>query len=69
MGAPRLHLRVCTGGTGILLEISLYLRPSKCKQFLSFNSVPMAVVFEQILAAAWELAILLSLVCFPWCYV
>jgi len=54
MGAPRLHLRVCTGGKGILLEISLYLRPSKCKQFLSFISVPMAVVFEQTLPC-WSL--------------
>jgi len=66
---PRPHLRAGGGGEGILLEVRVYLRPSEGKQLLSFSSVPMAVVFEQILAAAWELAIVLSLVCFPWCYV
>ena len=35
---PRPHLKVCSGGKGISLEIPAYLRPSKGKQifFLSF---------------------------------
>ena len=33
---PRPHLRVGSGGNGILLEISAYLRPSKGKQHFSF---------------------------------
>ena len=45
----RPHLRVDSGGKGILLEILAYLRPSEGKQFLPFISVPTAVVFEQIL--------------------
>jgi len=43
---PRPHLRVGSGGEGILLEIPVYLKPSAGKQLLSFISVPAAVVFE-----------------------
>jgi len=32
---PRPHLRVGSGGEGILLEIPVYLRPSESKQLLS----------------------------------
>ena len=39
---------------GILLEVPAYLKPSKGKQLLSFISVPMAAVFEQILTC-WSL--------------
>ena len=46
---PRPHLRVGNGGKGILLEIPVYLRPSKGKQLLSFISVPTAVAFGHIL--------------------
>ena len=45
----RPHLRVGSGGKGILLEIPAYLRSFESKQFLSFMSVPTAVVFDQIL--------------------
>lgn len=44
---PRPHLRVGSGGEGILLEISVYLRSSEGKQLLSLISVSMAVAFEQ----------------------
>jgi len=44
---PRPHLRVGSGGKGILLEISVYLRSSEGKQLLSLISVSMAVAFEQ----------------------
>ena len=33
---PRPHLRVGSGGEGILLEIPAYLRPFKAKQILFF---------------------------------
>jgi len=46
---PRPYLRVGSGGKGISLTISAYLRPSKGKQLLPLISVPMAVAFEQIL--------------------
>ena len=46
---PRPHLRVGSGGKGILLEIPTYLRPSEGKQLISFISMPTAVAFEQIL--------------------
>ena len=46
---PRPHLRVGSGGKGILLEICVYLRPFKGKQLLSFVSVSTTVVFEHIL--------------------
>ena len=36
---PRPHLRVGSRGKSILLEIPMYLRPSKGKQVLSFVSV------------------------------
>jgi len=48
---PRPHVRVGSGGKGILLEISAYLRPSKGKWLLSFISVPASVVFEQALTS------------------
>ena len=43
---PRPHLRVGSGGKGLSLEISAYLRSSEGKQLFSFVSVPMAVAFE-----------------------
>jgi len=46
---PRPHLRAGSGGKGILLEIHVYLRPSKGKQILSFVSVSLAAAFEKIL--------------------
>ena len=46
---PSPHLRVGSGGEGVLLEISAYLRPSKGKRILSFISVLIAVVFEPVL--------------------
>ena len=46
---PRPHLRVGSGGKGILLEIPAYLRLSEGKQLLSFVSVPVVVASEQIL--------------------
>ena len=46
---PRPHLRVGSGGKGILLEIPVYVRPSEDKQLLSLISVPVAVVFVQTL--------------------
>ena len=46
---PRFHLRVGSGGKGILLEIPVYVRPSEHKQLLSLISVPVAVVFVQTL--------------------
>ena len=49
---PRPHLRVGSGGKGILLEIPVYLRPSKGKQILSFVSVSMAASFEHNLACS-----------------
>lgn len=45
---PRPHLRVGSGGKGILLEIPAHLRPSEGKKILSFVFVPMAVAFEQV---------------------
>ena len=47
---PRPHLRVGSGGKGVLLVIPVYLRSSEGKQILSFVSVPIAVAFEHILA-------------------
>jgi len=47
---PSPHLRVVSGGKGILLEILVYLRPSEGKELLSFIFVPIAVAFEQVLA-------------------
>ena len=47
---PRPHLKFGSGGEDFLLEIVVYLRPSKGKQILSFLFVLMAVVFEQVLA-------------------
>jgi len=46
---PSPHLRVGSGGIGVLLEIPVLLRPSEGKQIISFVSVLGAVVFEQIL--------------------
>ena len=46
---PRPHLRVGSGGKGILLEIPVYMRYSGGKQLPSFISMPTAVAFEQIL--------------------
>jgi len=43
---PRPHLRVGSGGKGIFLEISVYLRPSEVKQLHSVVFVPLAVAFE-----------------------
>ena len=45
----RPHLRVGSGGEGILLEIPVYLRPSKGKQLISFVFVPIAAAFGHIL--------------------
>jgi len=45
---PRPHLRVGSGNKSNLLEIPVYLKFSEGKQLLSFISVPMAVVFEQV---------------------
>ena len=45
---PRALLSVDNGGKGIFLEISLYLRSSEGKQFLSFVSMPVVVVSEQV---------------------
>jgi len=52
-----------SGGEGFLLEIVVYLRPSKGKQILSFVSVPMAVVFEQVLAYCSPATVLLCCYC------
>ena len=47
---PRPHLRVGSGGNGVLLEISTYMKPFEGKQgFFSFVSVSTAV-FGLILA-------------------
>ena len=43
---PRPHLRVGSGGEGILVEVSVYLRSSEGKQLLCFVFVPMTVAFE-----------------------
>uniref|UniRef100_A0A8C9ENG3 Protein YIPF n=1 Tax=Pavo cristatus TaxID=9049 RepID=A0A8C9ENG3_PAVCR len=43
------HLRVGSGGEGISLEISAYLRPSKGKQLFSFTSVSVAAAFGFVL--------------------
>ena len=45
---PRPHLRAGSGDKDVLMEIPVYLRPSKGKQLLSFVSVPTAVAFEHI---------------------
>jgi len=42
---PRPHLRVGSGGKGILLEIPAYLRPSKVSKVSSLVFVPVAAVF------------------------
>jgi len=46
---PRPHLRVGGGGEGILLEITVYLKPSEGKQLISFISVLSAIAFAQTL--------------------
>ena len=46
---PRPHLRVGSGGKGVLLEIHVNLRPFEGKQLLSFVFVSRAVVFELVL--------------------
>ena len=43
LSLPRPHLRVGSGGKGVLLEILVYPRPSEGKH-LCFVSVPMAAV-------------------------
>ena len=43
---PRLYLSVGSGDKRILLEVPIYLGPSKGKQILSFVSVSMAASFE-----------------------
>ena len=43
---PRPHLRVGSGGNGILIETPEYLKPSEGKWLLSLISVPTAVVFQ-----------------------
>ncbi len=45
----RSHLRVGSGGKGVLLEISAYQGPSKGEQMLSFVSVSMSAAFKHIL--------------------
>jgi len=65
---PRPHVRVGSEDEGILLEISAYLRLSKGKKNFFFVSVPVDAAFEQFLAAAWDFATSLSLLCFPLCY-
>ena len=42
---PRLHLRVGRGGKCILLEISVYLRPSEGELLLTFISMSVAAAF------------------------
>jgi len=52
-GSLRPHLRVgSSGGKGILLEIPIYLMPSRGKQIFSFVSVSAAAAFELILTVA-----------------
>jgi len=46
---PRPHLRVGSGGMGISLVISTYLRPSKGKQLFSFISASIAAAFGLVL--------------------
>ena len=45
---PRPHLRVGSGGEGILLESPAYLRSSESKQLPAFISVCMAASFKEI---------------------
>ena len=49
-------LRVGSGDEGILLEIPVYLRPSKGKQIVFFVYMPTAVAFEQVLTC-WSLGL------------
>jgi len=46
---PRLYLSVGSGDKRILLEVPVYLGPSKGKQILSFVSVSTAAVSEHML--------------------
>lgn len=53
-------------GEDIFLEIFAYLRSSEGKQLIFFISVPTAVgLSESSLTVAWDLAVLLSLLCLP----
>jgi len=61
---PRPRLRVSSGGKGIVLEIPVYLRPSKGK-LLYFFALGCCVWAYPWLAAASDLAVLLSLLPFP----
>ena len=47
--APRLYVRVGSGGKGFLLEFPAYLTSSKGKQLFSFVSASTAAVFGLIL--------------------
>ena len=49
---PRLHLRVGSGGKGILLEMPVHRRSFEGKQFPAFVSLPTPVVFEEASLAA-----------------
>ena len=46
---PSPHLRVGSGGGSVSLAVSVHLRPCEGKQLLSLVSVPIAVVFVQVL--------------------
>jgi len=69
---PRPHLRAGSGDRGISLEIFVYLRPFKGKQvcFPPLFLCPwMLYLSKASLAAAWNFAIMLLLLCFPSCYI
>ena len=51
---PRPHLRVGSGGEGILLQIPAYLRPSEGKQFFFFPS-PSPLFVSMFMAAVFGL--------------
>jgi len=61
---PWPHLRAGSGSKEILLEILGYLTSSEGK-LIFFVSVHMAIVFEQVLTAVWDLATLLLLLHLP----
>jgi len=67
---PSPHLRVGSGDKDVLLEMPAYLRLFEGKQLLGFISCPgLLHLSKSSLAAAWDFAALLSLLCFLLCYV
>ena len=67
---PSPHLRVGSGDRDVLLEIPVYLRLFEGKQLFGFISCPgLLHLSKSSLAAAWDFAALLSLLCFLLCYV